>query len=331
MVPPLRVSSIPRRRLRTTLIAAGVTLLVAAGCASTGARKAGDETSPEIERLVQLSLDRWLAHEMRLQLVAQKLQVSGADLCGKDVGPVLGLAVTSRDSVPQILAKAAEKRYPDEHLRVTAVFPGMAAERAGLRPDDVLLTVAGAAAKSAFAVYLPKRVDAETVAVRVARAGQELELQIPVTRGCAYPAVLYPGDELNAFSSTRQRFAAFPTTLLRELERDEQLAFVVGHELGHIIMARVHPAFRNSYETENQADYVGVYLTVRAGFAFDAADVSVFDVITLGDVNGIDRRTATHPVTPARTFALRETLREIEQKRSSGVALLPSDRSLLER
>jgi hypothetical protein len=293
------------------------------------------ETSPEVtaevDRLTQLSLDRWLAHEMRLQRVAQKLQLSGGELCGNDVGPILGFAVAGRGSVPRSLSTAAERRYPDERLRVIAVFPGMAAEQSGIQLDDVVLAVDGSEAKSELAVYRPKPVDAEAVVVRVARAGQELELRVPSTPGCAYPAVLYDSDELNARSSPRKRLTGFPTTLLRELEHDEQLAFIIGHEIGHLIIGPVNPLLQSNYETENQADYIGVYLTVRAGFPFDAEDVRVFDVISLADVTTIDRRTPTHPVTPARTFALRETLREIEQKRSSGAALVPAAKSLLAR
>ena len=315
------------------LAAAALALALAVGCTSTSPKQlppASPEETAETARLSQLALDRWLANEIRLQRISQQVQLRGRPLCGEDLAPVLGFGVVGRESVPRILAAAAEARYPDERVRVIDVFPGMAAEQSGLRVDDVVLAVGSADVRSPLAVYRPRRAVGDTVALRILRGDQELEIRIPHTPGCAYPATLALGSEVNAHSFLRSRVTVFPVGLLRAVESDEQLAFVLGHEMGHIILHRTQMSL-SRYETENQADYIGAYLAVRAGFPLDPEDVKIFDLLSLGDVNVIDRRSSTHPVTPARSFALRETLREIEHKRTSGVALVPSEKSRLSR
>ncbi len=318
---------------RVRALAVAMAFALAAGCASTPrppAPLASVEASAEALRLSELALDRWLENEIRLQRISQQVQLRGRALCAEDLAPVLGFAAAGRKSVPRLLATAAQARYPDDGMRDIVVFPGMAAEQGGLRVDDVVLSVGSTAVKSPLAVYRPRRVITDSVALRVSRAGEELEIRIPHTPGCAYPARLSARDEVNAHSSLRSRVTIFPTGLLRAVERDEQIAFVLGHEIGHIILHRAELSL-DGYETENRADYLGAYLAVRAGFELEPEDVQIFDLLSLGDVNVIDRLSSTHPVTPARSFALREALREIEHKRTSGVALLPSERSPLSR
>jgi hypothetical protein len=316
-------------------VAGAAALLIAASCTSTGEPK--PEPSPQVvaeaARLSQLALDRWLENEVRLQRISQRVRLAGAEFCGDEVSPVMGFAAAGRESesVPRLLTKAIESRYPDERFRVLEVFPGMAAETGGVRAGDVLLAIGRSRVGSQLSVYRPTDIEQGAIALRVSREGQEFELRIPNIPGCAYPAELFPADSPGAFSIPRRRMTYLPTGLLRAIDSDEQIALVVGHEIAHLIIARVERRFLDSYETENQADYIGAYLAVRGGFVLDPEDATLFDVIMLGDVRTIDRLSPTHPVTPARTFALRETLLEIDEKRRSGAALVPAEKNRLSR
>ncbi len=321
---------------RGRVAVAWVALAFAVSCAPSAAQRLGLPASAseaevaEATRLSGLALERWLEHEIRLQRVSQQLRVAGRELCGDDLTPVLGLTVSGTDAVPESLKGAAELRFGDARMRVVSVFPGMAAEAAGVKVDDVLLAVGGLGVRSETSVYRPSQTG-EPLALRVSRDGRELELQVSNALGCGYASGLAILELVNAFAQPSTRATYFTNAMLRALDSDVHLAFVVGHELGHIIIDRVAGTNAGSQADEAQADYIGAYLAVRAGYPLDAEDVRLFDVLSLGDLNAIDRRARSHPITPARTFALRETLGEIEQKRRAGEPLLPSGTSPLTR
>jgi beta-barrel assembly-enhancing protease len=311
-------------------------LAFAASCAQSSVQRLGLPASAseaevaEASRLSQLALDRWLEHEIRLQRISQQLRVAGRELCGSDLTPVLGITVSGTEAVPESLVSAAELRFGDERMRVVDVFPGMAAEAAGVKVDDVVLSVGGRGVRSETSVYRPVS-PGEPLALRVSRGGQELELQISNALGCGYASGLLILELVNAAASSGERSTYFTNAMMRALDSDVHLAFVVGHELGHIIIDRVAETNDGRQADEAQADYIGAYLAVRAGYPLDVEDVRLFDALSLGDLNTIDRRSRTHPVTPARTVALRETLLEIEQKRRAGEPLIPSGKSPLTR
>jgi beta-barrel assembly-enhancing protease len=285
----------------------------------------------EAERLSQRALDHWLESEVRLQRISQRVRVAGRELCGDDVSPVLGLTVSGTMAVPEALQLAAEQRFGDGRMRVVRLFPGMAAERAGVKQGDIVVSVESGKVTSEMSVYRLAPSQAATVSLRIVRDGEEREIQVENDRGCAYSSQLTIQEEVNAFAASGLRGTFFTTAILRELERDEELAFVVGHELAHIIIERVADERSRGQENEAQADYIGAYLAVRAGFPLDEEDMRVFDALALGDLSAIERTSRSHPVTAARAFALRQTLAEIEEKQSAGAALMPSGKGPLAR
>src|SRR5262245_32603212 len=90
------------------------------GCASTPAQKLGLPSSAapaeldEAVRLSGLALDRWIGHEIRIQAISQRIRVAGSELCAKDRGPVLGVAVSGRRVVPPSHTGAAALRFTDD-------------------------------------------------------------------------------------------------------------------------------------------------------------------------------------------------------------------------
>ena len=143
------------------------------------------------------------------------------------------------------------------------------------------------------------------------------------------------------------------TGMLRFADTDEELATVVGHEMAHNLMDHVSKQQGNallgtildilvagvgvntqgmftkmamlaySKEFEAEADYVGLYLMARAGYAIH--DTPNFwrrmAIAHPGSVKG--GFFATHPATPERFLALEKTVAEIEGKERSNQALLP--------
>jgi hypothetical protein len=328
------VAACSRRRLG---IAAGAALCVVLGCAVSPARQLGLPPTAsgaeiaEAERLSLRALDRWIEHDSRLQRVSQRMRVAGRELCGGDVAPVLGLAVSGHGAVPESYRAAARVRFAGAGLYVVAVFPGMAAAAAGVEAGDVLLEIASSSVRAERDVYRPRAMLDPAIALRVLRDGTELLLTAESTQGCAYPARLTIAEVVNAAARPSARETYFNTALLREVHDDDQLALVVGHEIAHIILGRVLRTWSSRRDTEAEADYIGAYLAARAGHDLDVGDIEVFDTLVFGNVDAVGRRSRTHPITSARTLALRETLDEIERKRRAGEPLEPSERSPLLR
>ena len=146
----------------------------------------------------------------------------------------------------------------------------------------------------------------------------------------SYPVELEDSGLLNAHADSRKLSISRPMVDLAD--NDDQLALVLGHELAHLVLGhtvqsfgdRVTRAFDAGHEKndERQADYVGLYLAVRAGYDADRGIAlwrrmgAAVPVIIHGD--------QVHPGTAERYVALRQTAVEIAHKRISGQALMPT-------
>ena len=78
-----------------------------------------------------------------------------------------------------------------------------------------------------------------------------------------------------------------------------------------------------SQDFEKEADYMGVYLAVRAGY--DVSNAADFWRRMAIEHPGSVKQNylSTHPSTPERSVGIERTVREIERKRSRGLALVP--------
>lgn len=147
---------------------------------------------------------------------------------------------------------------------------------------------------------------------------------------CRLPIRLEESVVLNAHANSR--FLSISRPMVDLTADDHQLALVLGHELAHVVMghtirdfgAQLSRAFDHGRDKndERQADYVGLYLTVRAGFDASRA-------ITLWRRMGtvqpqIIHGDQIHPGTAERYVALRQTAQEIAVKRAAGRPLLPN-------
>lgn len=164
--------------------------------------------------------------------------------------------------------------------------------------------------------------------------------------------VLLDGHAVQAWAEERRLVALRP--LVRFVADDAALAVVLGHELAHwllrhldkqeenagvgatigkvvAVIAGAGPEVGRNYAAvgrrlfsrafEKEADYVGLYLAARAGFAVaEAADF--WRRMAVLNPDAIDTATS-HPTTADRFLAMERTIREIAAKRAAGLPLLP--------
>jgi len=279
----------------------------------------------ETERLLGLALDHWIENIIRLQRVSQKIRLAGRDLCTEHLSPVLGIAVSDPDHLPQALLYAAQQRFGDaETLPVVAVYPGFAGERAGVRVgDEIVLGDDGV--KGASDVYAPKTPPGEPVRLTMIRDDERISLSLDHDSGCEYYAVLRAHEVVNAWATGEQ--VIFTSAFMRYFPGDTELALVMGHETAHDIHFGTGvflPVRASSYSirAESAADYVGIYLATMAGYSLDPDPE--FHLTLARNINRLGRRGYTHPMAHERIVALRETLAEIHEKRMRGEPLLPT-------
>ena len=147
--------------------------------------------------------------------------------------------------------------------------------------------------------------------------------------------------------------------MMRFAKKDDELAIVLGHEAAHNIMGHVSKmrtnmttgavvghlfdaiaesqgfdtrglfsesgaslgAYRYSVDFEEEADYVGLYITYLAGYNIDKAP-DFWRKMSVRNPEAIFADT-THPSNPKRFIALSKTVKEIYRKRDAKVSLLP--------
>jgi len=323
-------------------------ILVAAtlpGCGSgVSVPEAGLEVAaPAEQRLIALTdLDQ------RVARVGYRLSAANAELCPA-VRNSAGWLLHAASQYSSELRPHAESRFGlDGDLPgLLAVPDGSAADRAGLRRGDLVLSVNGEALTRGVdrrtAAYegveanirtLDLALAAGPVELGVRREGQDRTVRLTPQRACGYDVQLDPSDELNARADGKRLFIT--TAMAGFTATDDELALVLGHELAHHVLGHRgwHEAETRGRQTqtvpalsataggtERQADRVGLYLAARAGY--DTAVAPAF-WRRFGEYNWRVRYPQwNHPSAEARARALKAVQAEISARRASGQPLVP--------
>ena len=171
--------------------------------------------------------------------------------------------------------------------------------------------------------------------MEVQRGGRTLTLTLPVVQGCAYDTQQIPSDAFNASADGQHVF--IDSALAAYAANDSDLALILGHELAHDVLHHREELDRTGLarklignlgssraalvRVEQEADYVGLYLTARAGF--DISGGGSFWRRFARDHGDPWYDHWGHPSAAARTRALDLTRDEIAAKIKGGIALVP--------
>lgn len=277
-----------RRLLRTSLAGLlAVSVPIHAGAIPAGVQVSG-------EQLAQLALLRQA--DLRVATIAFRLATRGTSLCARQQ-PWSGMLVHDIAQYGTDLRPAARALFNlGDGPGVEAVVAGSPAALAGVVAGDRLLSIDGKptttlnttgssrngsfAAMEALLARLDQAFAAGSATLGIDPVGQHRDLTITGIAGCASQVQLVPGRAHNAGADGK--FVTLSTAVVDDVRDDDELAFLVAHEFSHNILGHrvrlegegVSRGFLGSFgasaaktrRTEEEADYLGLYLMASAGY-----------------------------------------------------------------
>ena len=250
------------------------------------------------------------------------------------------------------------------HATVLTIADNSPAAAAGIKTGDELLTFNNEPVpRHGTAGWLGGYVrnnGERPIQVLTRRDGtDEMRTVVPVI-ACAIPIELQINSSVNAFTTDDRIVVS--SSILRAARTDAQLALVVGHELAHANLGHLSKRRANaiigwiggaaadvgimlggmstrgafsrvlsqagarafSVAFEREADYVGAYYAVRAGYDLTGSE-EIWRTFSLEGPDSI-QLTTDHPITPMRFVQMQKVIEEIEDKKRRSLPLVPERR-----
>lgn len=227
------------------------------------------------------------ALEARLYAAAMPVLTANAPLCAERVmaraGWVLAdvahmVALTDGVTPGQLMGLGFT-----QDSQLTALVPGGPAEQAGLNVGDVVqrIGMVDVAERSPLRVhaalhdasYHQDTATAQAVEVTVLRDGVEVAVTLTPIMACAATPIVVQSGAVNAYTNGRD--IIFTSAFLRTVEDDDMVAFVVGHELAHILGRHLRKQIRNG--VVSGALIYGSILSVPAALGDEALKMAGVD------------------------------------------------------
>jgi hypothetical protein len=294
----------------------------------------------------------------RLYKVAAPLLIDNAELCGKHARGLLGFTAKNRYSYPGEYNEAAHVAFGmDERLQVTEVLSGSGAAKAGLKVGDGLVAAGGKplptgrhALSGAGQIFAPLVASQASLPLTIERKGATRELNIPVTRACAYGIELGNSDNINSYADGSRVMVT--RGMIEFTRNDDELAYVLATGLAHNVLGHAATQ-RNSAtigsiidnlirvkpdesmligsggikampaEMDAAADRIAVYMLARAGYNVDGDDDFWKRLASAHPATVLNGYTANHPGVEARAAAINKAVAEVKAKHSSKKPLVP--------
>lgn len=281
----------------------------------------------------------------RVQDVAFPLLLASAEWCPFDLEATYGFFLADRQA-----SGNGGRDGSWESIVVSYVHPWSPAASVDLRLGDQILEVntrdvKGIAAEEVMGLVRSlTRARIQPLQLDVFRLGRRHRLYLDAVPACQFSLRVIPTEQINAFSNGRQ--VAVTTGLMRFVRSDDELAWVLAHEIAHNVLGHVENAKLQAMlsallgatvgepaslsapprSLEAQADYLGSYVMVRAGYDLQAVRRVWQRLRQLELQQGTAGRQTSgwsHPTADERLASFEATVREIEEKRARGELLKP--------
>lgn len=276
------------------------------------------------------SLD--LMREQRVALIGYRLASAGISDCDR-IEPMTGLGLHDVSSYSEQYRATIRKTFNMTNgFGIRFVVPGSAGQRAGLVANDEITALNGRpldrfaadqinrdaspARTEQFAANLSDALTLGTVMLTVRRDDVAISAPLTADAGCGGRFVVAADDSLNAWSDGGG--VAVTARLVDFARSDDELAFIIAHELSHNILhhadrTRGHSPLLASVgigagvikSAEIEADKLGVSLLRRAGYDPHGGESLL---VRLSHARG-PALAVTHPGTKRRIRIIRDEAR----------------------
>jgi hypothetical protein len=210
----------------------------------------------------------------RIDWLIRRASVKGCPRTTRSIGAILDseLAYSSRAGESLKGADANARNYP----QVIGVLPGAPAQLAGLIEGDRITTIQGKSALELMSgdsdMYLPENVfpnldrivSSDTYHLEIDRNGTIFSFDVNSVPICAGLTAVKQSLRVDAYSDSRN--IAITTGFISRLRSDDEVAFVIGHELAHGVFNDSRRSGLSRLEKEDRADIYGVEMARCAGF-----------------------------------------------------------------
>jgi len=252
---------------RTSTIAALLVALV--GCATPQTRMPTVDSAAmqeETRKQREMVVEDYMNSYRRLQAVASKIVTNGTELCTDKVGPYFGLTAWSREDFGKEWHDVVQSRFGvGDAASISSIAPGSAADQAGVKAGDVVLSVNGwtpPVGKGAVDKLMEK-LTAEgkfsmPLELVVRRGAEEVKLSMIPGQACDFRVRLSPDDVKNAYADGKN--IVIYKGMMDFFRTDEEVALVVSHELAHNAMKHIDAKKTNAMV----GGLVGLLLDVAA-------------------------------------------------------------------
>lgn len=337
-------------------------MLITQACSPSS--QAPDITNADAKREARLQREIAIKTEMKytqiLQDVAYPILTANVQLCGPDIAPYVGMITQSKAVISEENYEVAKDFYGvGEHPTVVILAEGSPASKV-LRIGDVITHVNGEALKSGKAGHLAlnqairKHTSPEPITFTIQRGDRIGTVQVPLETACSYPVLFDNASTVNASADGKRLYVT--AGMMRFVETDAELALVIGHEMAHNSRSHIDAKRGNavmgsvlgtvitvatgvdviglgshlagsaySQSFENEADYVGIYHTARAGFPIEDAPY-LWRRMGAANAGAIHLKGTSHPSTAKRFLALEAAVKEIKAKQAAGLPLIPEEK-----
>jgi beta-barrel assembly-enhancing protease len=279
------------------------------------------------------SLTRLQAEDERVAAISWRMQTANVALCPQKA-TISGISLHALSQYQPAQRTAATAQFGlTDHVGISAVARGSAADRAGLKVGDALLTIDGQATPTVMqnggygpVAHTEAMIEAALVSSSVSlkiqrRGGAHERIELSGDPGCASRVQIVAGSAINAQADGR--YVQINAKMLEFVASDDELATIIGHELAHNILRHIADK-TPSKQAEYAADRLGVWLMARAGYDVDA--VVPFWTRFEKRTNAGIFADGSHPSPKKRIAAVAVAVAEFKAQRAAGQPLLPSPR-----
>jgi len=206
----------------------------------------------EANKQRELVVEDYVTTHKRLQAVASKVMVSGAELCNEKVSPFFGIHVWNEDNFQKEWRTAVNTKYGlTGQVHVSTVSSGSVSDIAGIKEGDIIQSVNdwlppyGKDGPSKFDEKLAELgKSGMPVEFTIRRGGEDKKISVSPSLACDFKVTLSPDDIKNAYADGKN--IVIYKGMMDFFKTDEEIALVVSHELAHNSMKHIDAKKNNA-------------------------------------------------------------------------------------